>query len=156
MRQWGGGAPRAKKSSIHVKSPIRSRPDLFSLCFLKHFRTHGLSLPGPPPARTCTGHLLKVPVLSRVPHVLSQYVRAARMLSNFQISQCTGTELNRAVSGNSVRQTSVTYVIKDVVPVRPEGAGVFRAKKKIDPCEESMGGMHCFPQDFQGFPNPDV
>ena len=44
----GGSVPRAKKSSVHVRSHIRNRPNFVCYVFSEMFAIMNLSLPGPP------------------------------------------------------------------------------------------------------------
>ena len=77
-----------------------------SLMFFSNFLSHELFLTGPSAIE------LALDISSGSPYSLvyyTYYQSTAPPPSNFQILQCTGTELKRIMTGISCRQTAVVY-----------------------------------------------
>ena len=82
----------------------RNRPNLFCFALPKTLAPSILTSQG---RRRSNLHWapLNISVLS----YYTYYLSAAPLPSNSQIAQCTGTKLERTVTGNAFRQTPVTY-----------------------------------------------
>ena len=173
-----GSVPRTQKGSLHVRSHIRSRPNLFRYtfsnlathktrpctaswqirkfvrgstksniffeCLCKNLLTHKLHRAAGD--QTCTRHLVWGPLLrisctTRNTYALVLCTRIRQQTdTNFNISQCTKTDLKRTVTRNSFRHTSGVVLSVEMCSERggpffavPPHRAIWSQKPYIDP-----------------------